>query len=710
MTTPAVLPSVSTPAAVGFHPMDTSRVLLSLMELARDSERQTPASEETDLDWVVSPWTLRRLLSAIHYRDESILQHSRRVALLAVGIARHLGWEERPLRQLEVAALLHDIGKIGIPSHILDKPGRLSPDEQEYVLLHHYIGTDLLQACRIDREIVDVCWHSHTHGRVVAESDLEMSMGVPQGARILAVADAYDSLRNDQAFRRGKSHEETMRILHEQSGKEFDRNVVAALNRWIGRDAMNDEVDSSFGFQWSAPVDAKTIAEAGTLCQVFSFLYLLESLYDGFCIVDADLQFTVWNHGIHKLTGLPAREMTGESWAGKLLNLVDSEKKPLAERDCPVHQVLFTNTLRCGNYKLEHRRSGKWRDVEVQSIPLIGEDNRLQGIAQIYRDVSQVKGNAGQYQELQMAARRDPLTGVGNRGELEAKLGRLFVVRNERKDAPDFSVIFLDLDHFKAINDTHGHAVGDRVLTDLARLVSDELYSGETVCRYGGEEFVILCPDTSLENAIERAERLRRALSETRLGKPANVHVTASFGVAQVERGDTLEKLLHRADQALYDAKRGGRNQTRWRTNDKARNKQPGGSQETSSRTQAFVHRADFLTRVASDIVHYKVTGFVEDMQARLRKVTPERIELEIGQPSFWGGWGKTDDRQPVHITLALGKPSRPSAQGLEQLAVGVTVTPVGTCRNDAVFQLRAARVVQHLRAFLVAESCEPAP
>ena len=105
----------------------------------------------------------------------------------------------------------------------------------------------------------------------------------------------------------------------------------------------------------------------------------------------------------------------------------------------------------------------------------------------IFRDVTKSKSNPNQFRELQMAARRDPLTGVGNRGELESRLARMFASRAEQQEPRPLSVIFLDIDHFKSINDTHGHSVGDQVLIDLARLVEDELYSGETICRYGGK-------------------------------------------------------------------------------------------------------------------------------------------------------------------------------------------------------------------------------
>src|SRR5690606_10371383 len=125
-----------------------------------------------------------------------------------------------------------------------------------------------------------------------------------------------------------------------------------------------------------------------------------------------------------------------------------------------------------------------------------------------------------------------------------------------------FSVIFLDIDYFKSINDTYGHTVGDEVLVDLARLLQHETYSGELVGRYGGEEFVVVCPGTDLMQSIKRAERLRVAISRGHLGNVKGLEVTASFGVTQSEPGDSVESIIRRADKALYKAKDLGRNRT----------------------------------------------------------------------------------------------------------------------------------------------------
>lgn len=698
-------PALAAPRAA--HPMDSARMLLSLLELAETSAHATAQHNDDAFECAAPPLTLRRLISALAYRDEATVLHSRRVALLGIGIARFLGWDEGPLRKLEVAALLHDIGKLGIPDHILHKPGRLAPDEQEFVLLHHYIGVDLLQACRIDREIVEIVWSAHTHGRLAPDDGYDSRGCVSQGARLLAVADAYDSLRNDQSYRRGKSHDETMRILNEQSGKEYDRNVVAALHRWIceeGQSFVEAEPGTRLVDTLAASVDAETIAQAGVLSHVFAFLYLLETLYDGFCLLDADQRFVVWNHGMERISGLKAQQLLGESWAQRLLTFTDQKRAPLRERECPVHRSISNGVSHCQVLQLENRRTARWHEVEVQALPLVGFDGRARGTALLLRDKTEVR-DSGQYQQLQMAARRDPLTGVGNRGELESRLARMFQIRSEQPSAPAFAVIFLDLDHFKSINDTYGHTVGDRVLVNLARLISDELYSGETVCRYGGEEFVILCPETDLATAETRAERLRSTIMHASLAAPVELSITASLGVAQVEAGDTIEILLHRADEALYEAKRSGRNRTCCRSLESPAPKSAVavGPAERPATNGGLVHIVEFRSRVAANIVTHKLSGYVDDTDARIHAVRPNYVDLRLGRSGLFGFWGRAPESQPVRLELEISEPQRHGRWASEEVTIRATVTPLGLCRNVERFQSRANLVLQELRAYFAA-------
>lgn len=161
------------------------------------------------------------------------------------------------------------------------------------------------------------------------------------------------------------------------------------------------------------------------------------------------------------------------------------------------------------------------------------------------------------HKELEHLASTDPLTQVYNRG----KLGRIFdkELRHLQCGGETFSIISVDIDHFKRVNDTFGHAAGDKVLIAVARCMKNSLRSTDYLGRWGGEEFLILCPDTSSANALMLAERIRGAVAAE--SYCTGEQHTVSIGVATWRNGDTLDSLLGRSDVALYRAKGAGRNQ-----------------------------------------------------------------------------------------------------------------------------------------------------
>jgi len=165
-----------------------------------------------------------------------------------------------------------------------------------------------------------------------------------------------------------------------------------------------------------------------------------------------------------------------------------------------------------------------------------------------------------EHQQLEERLTRDPLTGVLNRDGLAP-------VFNQRWDADSYqllSLIFIDIDLFKKINDTYGHNVGDQVLLAFAQVLSENTRTHDLLARWGGEEFVLACPDTTLENACGLAEKLRRCIEEN--DWPKALQVTASFGVAQMLKGESPTDFIARADKALYVAKAQGRNCVRTST------------------------------------------------------------------------------------------------------------------------------------------------
>lgn len=157
--------------------------------------------------------------------------------------------------------------------------------------------------------------------------------------------------------------------------------------------------------------------------------------------------------------------------------------------------------------------------------------------------------------KLTVQSRTDILTSVANRAMLNERFARE-VERSNRYGRP-LSAILLDIDHFKLVNDECGHLAGDQVLVAIAGLVSDKVRTSDTVGRWGGEEFLVLCPETGAEDAWIVAERIRRAVEEQPF---ASGRQTVSIGVASLRHGDGVDDLLHRADEALYRAKGEGRN------------------------------------------------------------------------------------------------------------------------------------------------------
>lgn len=153
----------------------------------------------------------------------------------------------------------------------------------------------------------------------------------------------------------------------------------------------------------------------------------------------------------------------------------------------------------------------------------------------------------------------DELTEVENRRGMERHL-RTVAQEMTRTGVP-YSVMVVDLDHFKRVNDTYGHNVGDDVLRELGRLLRESVRGRDRVGRWGGEEFAIVCPAASTDAAVDLAERLRNTISG--MAFPGGVELTASFGVAEARSGESIEAVVGRADAALYEAKRAGRNRVR---------------------------------------------------------------------------------------------------------------------------------------------------
>jgi diguanylate cyclase (GGDEF)-like protein len=238
-------------------------------------------------------------------------------------------------------------------------------------------------------------------------------------------------------------------------------------------------------------------------------------------------------------------------------------------------QYLFTGTETRTEIRLPHKSS---RYLDLRVTPLFDDDQNLSGRLIIFRDITDRKEvekdlrhamdrmqtqliEIGILQsQLREQAIRDALTNLFNRRYLEETLERE-LARAAREGYP-LCIVMMDIDHFKDVNDTYGHEAGDTVLKKLANLVTTQSRQGDFVCRYGGEEFVLVMPNISIEIAKERATSLHRSISSLFVvfGR-FNLNVTVSMGASWYPKhGETKEELLRAADKALYAAKAAGRN------------------------------------------------------------------------------------------------------------------------------------------------------
>ena len=292
-------------------------------------------------------------------------------------------------------------------------------------------------------------------------------------------------------------------------------------------------------------------------------------------VIGKDHRVTHWNRACEVLTGTPAQVVLGttEQWRA----FYEAPRPVMADIvldgaqhgtvDAYYHGKFRPSPLIPGAFEAEDffpafGEHGRW--VFFTASPIRNGRGEVVGAIETLQDVS-VRKNAEialkeSEERYKILSQQDGLTQLFNARHLQDDLGRE-MERFQRYGRP-LSVLMMDADHFKRINDTYGHLRGDQVLQELARTLLQALRHTDTGFRYGGEEFVALLPETSLDAAMQLAERIRTrfAALPMDLGGVEPVHCTLSIGVAQARDGDTTNSLMQRADEAVYRAKGAGRN------------------------------------------------------------------------------------------------------------------------------------------------------
>ena len=474
--------------------------------------------------------------------------------------------EER--HAIEVAALLHDIGKIGVPDSVLLKPGALTPEESVLMDRYRAFTLEILTACCASPEVIDIVSHAGAwyDGSRNIPGEAEAGEQLPLGSRLIAILDAFDAMTCGQVYRPPLSHERAAHELFACAGTQFDPRLVrcfselqdndmARLHRRMAAHWLQELDPAAADPTWRLTAGTATSPPPGP--ELLFQQKLLENMYDAVVFLDNDLRILLWNRGAERLSGINAAAAQHKHFKPGLMQMRDEAGRLFGDVDCPVAHALRTAVQSRLRLVIRGRNA---RDVAIDAhvIPVAAGDGTLHGVTLLLHDASPEASLEARCQSLQEKAIRDPLTQVANRAEFD-RVRSTFIGAHAQRGLP-CSLIMCDIDRFKLVNDTFGHPAGDDVIRSIAQLLKGSCRAGDLVARYGGEEFVLLYTDCNLATAFERAEQVRRAFAK--LSQPAlgGKSVTASFGVTETQSGDTPATLLNRADRALLQAKQSGRN------------------------------------------------------------------------------------------------------------------------------------------------------
>ena len=284
---------------------------------------------------------------------------------------------------------------------------------------------------------------------------------------------------------------------------------------------------------------------------------VMDGVHDGVYIMDRDRKILFWNRGAERITGFAADEAIGIRCRDNLLIHVDANGTSLCAEDlCPAHQSMQDGAEREAEVYLHHK-DGHRLPITTRIFPLRDKKGEIVGAVEVFTDSRNIRELTERMAELEKMALLDQLTQVGNRRYADMQL-RYALNEMQRYEWP-FAVFLLDIDKFKRVNDSYGHAIGDMALQMTARTLSGILRSSDVVSRWGGEEFLIIIRNPK-GRLREIGDRMRFLIARSGIQTPKGMlSITVSIGATFARPDDTPEELVSRADRLMYRSKKDGR-------------------------------------------------------------------------------------------------------------------------------------------------------
>jgi diguanylate cyclase (GGDEF)-like protein/putative nucleotidyltransferase with HDIG domain len=554
--------------------------------------------------------TIEALALAIEAKDATTHDHLQRVRVYATEIGREIKMSPEDLDALQAAALLHDIGKLAVPEHIISKPGKLTPEEFEKMKIHPLVGAEILEEVKFPYPVVPIVRAHHEKWDGTGYPFGLAGEEIPIGARILSAVDCLDALASDRQYRRALPLDEAMKIVVDESGKAFDPVIVDILKRRYvelermavsagGEKSMKLSMDIKIerglapatGFAASreteiAPMSGSpasdpmsTIAaatqEAQMLYELTQDLGNSLSLQEALAFVGVRLKRLIPYETLAVYIRRDEK-LRPEYVCGENLRLFTS-------LEIPVGQGLSgwvaenNKAILNGNPSVE---AGYLNDPTKYStlrsalaVPLDGVNGVL-GVLALYRadrdafskenlrilqaissKVALAVENALSQRLLETSITTDYLTNLPNARSLFLSLDH--EVSRAGRTGTSLAVVVADLDGFKQINDRFGHLAGNRVLRIVANGLREHCGPNDYVARLGGDEFVMLIPSATEEELETKVERMRVVTRKAGEATPEPSVLSISVGIANFpEDGTDAEQLLAEADRRMYKGKR----------------------------------------------------------------------------------------------------------------------------------------------------------
>ena len=550
--------------------------------------------------------TIEALALAIDAKDHTTHDHLQRVRVFAVEIGQEMGLKDGELEALRAAALLHDIGKLAVPEHIINKPGRLSPEEFEKMKIHPIVGGEILERVNFPYPVVPIVRSHHERWDGKGYPDGLKGEEIPLGARILAAVDCLDALASDRQYRRGIPLDEAMAQIAQGAGTQFDERVVEVLQRRFdeleakakaasnGSETvkLSKNVRVTNGYAPAAGFEktkagtmgkgdflASIVAarqEAQTLLEFSTELGRSLSLYETLSLVAARLRKLVPYNAIaiyllrdDKLVPEYVQGDDFRAFQSLQISIGEGVSGWVAQNRKPILN---------GNPSVEPGYLSAVHAGEVMAsalaVPLTRGESQVLGVIALYKQepdafasdhlrivlamtekIATSIDNAMKYQAAADSAKVDYLTGLPNARSLFLHLDAE-IARCTREESA-LAVIVCDLNGFKAFNDKFGHLAGNKVLETFAarlRLVCREY---DFISRMGGDEFVLVTPGLGRKAAQEICRRVNEAAMDSAGEVCAGGVLSASVGAAFFP-GDAkdAEQLLVEADKRMYADKK----------------------------------------------------------------------------------------------------------------------------------------------------------